>query len=89
MKMRYDRQVMYGMALLMLLAAVIPVGAMVPAHPLYQDPPAQFRSTRIEGTVSGAAGKTRVIPKNILVLRVQFSDVRFQTLPAYPDSLVH
>lgn len=61
---------------------------MVPPHPLCKQVPSGYRSTEIELPAQGLAGP-RTIPNNILVLRVQFSDVVFQSEPVYPDSLVH
>lgn len=61
---------------------------MVPPHPLYQEIPSGYRSAEIELPAQGLSGP-RTIPNNILVLRVQFSDVVFQSEPVYPDSLVH
>lgn len=74
------------LALLMLLTAL---GGMVPPHPMYQDPPAQLKRTQVERTVPFDLKQMRSIPNNVLVLRVQFSDVRFQSTPVYPDYLPH
>ncbi|MDZ4121083.1 MAG: M6 family metalloprotease domain-containing protein, partial [Candidatus Cloacimonadaceae bacterium] len=62
--------------------------AMVPPHPKYANPPAQHKTVQIDRH-SGEGFKNRVIPNNILVLRVQFSDVTFQAQAQYPDDLPH
>lgn len=64
------------------------LGAMAPAHPLYQNPPQNLSRTIVERPAHGSLVKTQ-IPNNILVLRVQFTDVTFKSEPTYPDFLVH
>ena len=67
------------------------LAALVPPHPRYESIPRGFEPTRIEapGFAAGTGSRAKTIPNDILVLRVQFSDVQFATEPAYPDSLVH
>jgi len=61
--------------------------AMVIPHPLYKNPPQLKPSHSSEIFGQRATGKTLVLPQNILVLRVQFSDIYFQSVPSYPDSI--
>jgi M6 family metalloprotease-like protein len=66
--------------------------AMVPPHPGYAKIPAGYQPTRIELRTEQPAGtlvRPRTVPNDILVLRVQFSDLSFQSTPAYPDYLAH
>lgn len=63
--------------------------ALVPPHPLYKSVPASYEQTRIEMPKSGLKAGNREIPNNILVLRVQFSDLSFVATPSYPDELAH
>jgi M6 family metalloprotease-like protein len=63
--------------------------AMVIAHPLYKNPPEVKSSHPSEIFGTTAQGKGRNLPQNVLVLRVQFSDVYFRSVAAYPDNLVH
>jgi len=78
-----------------LLITVVLAGslsALVPPVPLYKNLPSTWQATRLEGEffVDGALKSgTRNLPDNILVLRVQFSDVHFRAQPEYPDSLAH
>jgi len=76
-------------AVLLLLAIAAPVWGFVPPHPMYQDPPALIKAKQIERSEPSKAYRMRDIPNNILVLRVQFSDVQFQSTAVYPDFLVH
>ncbi|HOH78544.1 MAG TPA: T9SS type A sorting domain-containing protein [Candidatus Cloacimonadota bacterium] len=66
--------------------------ALVPPHPMSTHVPSSWEPVRIEAPLSqdGSLLKAqRVLPNNILVLRVQFSDVGFVSQPAYPDQLAH
>ncbi|HNQ44688.1 MAG TPA: hypothetical protein PKI59_09660, partial [Candidatus Cloacimonadota bacterium] len=75
--------------------------ALVPPHPQYKNIPSTWEATRIEGLsyphpgghslVSPLEnkGKERILPQNILALRVQFSDVSFVSTASYPDSIPH
>jgi M6 family metalloprotease-like protein len=63
--------------------------AMVVPHPLYKNPPQLKPSHSSEVFGPRAAGTSKNLPQNILVLRVQFSDVYFRLTPAFPDSLAH
>jgi M6 family metalloprotease-like protein len=78
-------------SLLCALGLVNILGALVPPHPKYENIPSGYESTLVEMPSLGSGGSNlaRPIPNNILVLRVQFTDVQFQSQPAYPDSLVH
>lgn len=74
------------------LVATLP--ALVPPHPKYVNIPEAYHSTRLEIPtipVDGGAvlARPKTIPNNILVLRVQFSDVSFVSTPTYPDYLAH
>ncbi len=83
------RQSFFRIALLSLMwSAWVMIVAMVPPHPLYVNPPDNIKPVRIEKPATHA-NRQKNIPNNILVLRVQFSDVQFQSTPAYPDSLAH
>lgn len=76
-------------------------GALVPPHPKYQNIPSAWEPTRIEalrgaqaggqgsGQASEVPGTSRILPQNILALRVQFSDVSFIQQASYPDFLPH
>ncbi|MBW6514521.1 MAG: T9SS type A sorting domain-containing protein [Candidatus Syntrophosphaera sp.] len=77
--------------LIMALCLAGQMSAMVPPHPQMEQVPAGFRATRLElppGGISASAG-SRTVPNDIIVLRVQFSDVQFQATPEYPDYLAH
>ncbi len=75
--------------ILLLLVLLVQVGqALVPPHPLYEAIPAAYGATKIESNVFSSQA-TRQIPNNMLVLRVQFSDVSFRAQAAYPDNYVH
>ncbi len=66
--------------------------AMVPPHPMHERVPADLCAPLMDTPVRATGGKLigpRIIPNDILVLRVQFSDVQFQATEAYPDNLVH
>lgn len=77
--------------------------AMVPPHPMYGDIPAAWKPVEIardrniaadNGNNSTLAGvitqsKNPVLPSNVLVLMVEFSDVQFKTDPQYPDYFSH
>ncbi|MGB4260789.1 MAG: T9SS type A sorting domain-containing protein [Candidatus Cloacimonas acidaminovorans] len=78
-----------------LLITIVFVGslsALVPPVPMYKNPPIAWQATRLEGSFFAEGtlktGK-RNLPNNILVLRVQFSDVSFRDQAGYPDNLVH
>ncbi len=62
---------------------------MVVPHPLYKNPPKLKSSHPSELFGRSVDGKSRNLPQNVLVLRVQFSDVYFSSVAAYPDNLVH
>jgi len=80
---------------LCLIAALALAGllnAMVPPHPLHEHIPSGFEPTRLEVPGLGSLREVethRTLPNNILVLRVQFSDVKFISTPQYPDNLAH
>ncbi|HPH93798.1 MAG TPA: hypothetical protein PKU76_02740, partial [Candidatus Cloacimonas sp.] len=80
---------------IILLIIVILTGslsALVPPVPMYKNSPSTWQATRLEGDffVDGALKSgTRNLPNNILVLRVQFSDVPFRDQTEYPDYLAH
>lgn len=63
--------------------------AKVPPHPKYAKMPSIKPSRASEQFGRITESKNRLLPQNILVLRAQFSDVTFQAMPAYPDSLPH
>jgi M6 family metalloprotease-like protein len=68
------------------------LGAMVPPHPQYRQVPAGFQPTRVElpaGGFSTLKSSSKPVPNDILVLRVEFADVKFQDTAVYPDGLVH
>lgn len=74
------------------LVATLP--ALVPPHPKYANIPIAYQSSRMEipmvSTSDGSVlSRPKTIPNNILVLRVQFSDVSFVNTPTYPDYLAH
>lgn len=75
--------------LILLLLAIIPLSALVPPHPRYQQIPTAWAADRDELAISSDPAKTRQLPNNILVLRVQFSDLTFISEPRYPDFLAH
>ncbi len=62
--------------------------SLVPPHPKYKNPP-DIKSSRPSEIFRRIPGKPQRLPNNVLVLRVQFSDVQFQAQAVYPDSLVH
>lgn len=66
--------------------------ALVPAHPLYRQVPSAWHASKTELPYSGLPSQTRgkmEIPNNLLVLRVEFSDVHFISEPQFPDYLAH
>lgn len=66
--------------------------ALVPAHPLYRQVPSAWHASKPELPHSGLPSQTRgkmEIPNNLLVLRVEFSDVHFISEPQFPDYLAH
>lgn len=66
--------------------------AMVPPHPLNKHVPSGYQPVRIEmpgANPGGGLAPAKTVPNNILVLRVQFSDVQFQNEALYPDNLIH
>ncbi len=66
--------------------------ALVPPHPMYSQVPAAWQASKPElpshGLPSQAKGRVD-IPNNLLVLRVEFSDVHFISEPQFPDYLAH
>lgn len=63
--------------------------AKVVPHPLYKNPP-DFKAVRpSEQFGPGADNQSRILPQQVLVLRVQFSDTAFQSVAAFPDELPH
>ncbi len=80
----------FGLIIALSVAAFL--GAMVPAHPFCEQLPPGFKPTKVESSRLGFPGswdRPKNLPNNILVLRVQFSDVKFATTAQYPDFLVH
>lgn len=79
--------------LIALCGLAFSIAALVPPHPKYERIPANYVPTRIElpDFAPGQKGMPRPtrIPNDILVLRVQFSDLVFQSEPVYPDFLAH
>ncbi len=75
--------------LLLLTAAAGTLCAFAPPHPKMQNPPALRPSRPSERFGPHTRNKSRSLPQNVLVLRVQFSDLGFQNTSAYPDSLPH
>jgi M6 family metalloprotease-like protein len=77
----------------MLLAVIAGrIFALVPPVPAYQNLPAVWEATRVESspfTASFDSKGQRNIPNNILVLRIQFSDLAFKATAAHPDFLPH
>ncbi|MBP7309689.1 MAG: immune inhibitor A [Candidatus Cloacimonetes bacterium] len=64
--------------------------AMVPPVPTYDTPPKAWQATRIEGEIrAGEMENPKLLPNNILALRVQFADKSFRSNAAYPDFLAH
>lgn len=66
--------------------------ALVPAHPLYKQVPAAWNASKPELPYSGLPSRAKgqvEIPNNLLVLRVEFSDVHFISQPQFPDYLAH
>lgn len=81
----------FACLLTIVLIAAMPtlLNAKVPAHPLYKNPP-QFKKTLPSEQFGPAAQeKSRTLPQNVLALRVQFSDVTFRSVEAFPDFLAH
>jgi len=72
---------------LVLVAIAHCLYSFVPPHPRVENPPTQLRTKQVEKLSLG--DKSRIIPNDILVLRVQFSDLAFNQIATYPDSLVH
>lgn len=83
-KLHWQRMYLMAIGLMLCISGLT---AMVVPHPLYKYPPKLKASHPSELFGPRAATKDRPLPQNILVLRVQFSDVRFQSVPAYPDSV--
>lgn len=65
------------------------LSARVVPHPMYVNPPEIRPSSPSELFGPRPADKNRPLPQNVLVLRVQFTDVTFQTVAAYPDNIPH
>lgn len=66
--------------------------ALVPAHPMYKQVPSAWYADKLELPYMGAQNQAKrqtELPNNILVLRVEFSDVTFQAQPQFPDYLAH
>jgi M6 family metalloprotease-like protein len=68
--------------------------ALVPPVPAYNDIPAGWHATKVELPANPVypddpMPRQRTIPNNILVLRVQFTDVTFSDTASYPDYLIH
>lgn len=66
--------------------------ALVPPVPAYKSPPPTWEATKIEGSPFTPMNDEKVqrnIPNNILVLRIQFSDLTFKSTAAHPDYLPH
>lgn len=81
-----------ALGLITALFAIALLGAMVPPHPLCKQLPPGFEPVKVEGARLASPGlwdRPKNLPNNILVLRVQFSDVKFATTAQYPDYLVH
>lgn len=95
----------YHLCLALLLLSSIALEGMVPPHPRYQNPPANWQAIKPErkssksenmaASVENNLQQTRLkkdseeLPNNILALMVQFSDKHFKTALDYPDSLNH
>lgn len=80
------------LAISLMILAASTLMALVPPHPMYRQIPSAWEPVRTELPLQadGSFQKgSRVLPNNILVLRVQFSDVSFVSQPAYPDYLAH
>jgi len=75
--------------ILILSLTISTLQALVPPNPMYRHVPAAYERTRPELPGTFFSEQTREIPNNILVLRVQFSDLSFVQTPAFPDSLAH
>ncbi len=77
------------LSVMVLTSAVAVLNAMVPPHPMYVNPP-EIKAAH-PSEIFGPRGdsKSRPLPENILVLRMQFSDVTFQSQAVYPDYLAH
>lgn len=77
------------MAAIMLVTGTMLL-AMVPPVPAYDPPPQAWQATRLETDChAGANQAPKVLPNNILALRVQFADKSFRSSAAYPDFLAH
>ena len=76
-------------AILIILLTRTGLNALVPPHPMYRNVPEAFRVSKPELPKGAFSAKDREIPNNILVLRVQFLDLSFVSVPSFPDSLVH
>lgn len=86
----FNYKTILAIALLSLWACCAP--ALVPAHPLYRQVPSAWHASKPELPCSGLPSQTRgkmEIPNNLLVLRVEFSDVHFISEPQFPDYLAH
>lgn len=65
------------------------LSAKVPPHPMYKNPPQLKPSRPSELFGPKALNKGRTLPQNVLALRVQFTDVTFRSVEAFPDYLPH
>ncbi len=74
---------------LIILSATVAVYGFAPPHPLCQGVPAGFEPNRPEIVYKSPAQRSRELPNNILVLRVDFPDQPFISAAQYPDFLVH
>ena len=80
--------------IVLLLTIVIAgsLSALVPPVPNYKNLPEIWEATYMEGSFYSGdhfkGGKPN-LPNHILVLRVQFSDLAFQTEAIYPDNIPH
>ena len=82
-----QRKMITLIAVLLLVAGGL--SAMVPPHPKARiTRQIELKETARTKGVDPATGKI-AIPNNILVLRVQFSDLSFVSAPVYPDYLAH
>lgn len=83
----------YILPLLLLVTLITSLGGIkVPPHPSYRQVPTAWAASdkRMPLPEDGLfAKRTGELPNNILVLRVQFSDLYFINTPEYPDYLSH
>ncbi|MFO7659559.1 MAG: immune inhibitor A [Candidatus Cloacimonadaceae bacterium] len=75
--------------ILTIAAAPCLLSAKVPPHPMYKNPPQLKPSRPSELFGPKALNKGRTLPQNVLALRVQFTDVTFRSVEAFPDYLPH